>query len=148
MLPKKERLPSFSQMYLDSFGFWEKRHKVASEFFGVSEQTCKRWYDANNAPITAHRYLTVHHRGYLPLIGGWVSCSIDAKGVLHTPHGSCTVGDLAMLWRYKWTAEQSSKQLQVARQKLQDITNGAKYKMLLHTADYLNRLVQDFSPKD
>ena len=52
-----------------------------------------------------------------------------------------------MLWRYKWTAEQSSKQLQVARQKLQDITNGAKYKMLLHTADYLNRLVQDFFAK-
>ena len=53
-------------MYLDSFGFWEKRHKVASEFFGVSEQTCKRWYDANNAPITQ---ITVHHE---VLIGGWV----------------------------------------------------------------------------
>ena len=46
---------------------------------------------------------------------------------------------------YKWTAEQSAKQLKTAREKLQDITSGKKYKMLLHTADYLNRLVKDLS---
>ena len=60
---------------------------------------------------------------------------------MHTPHGNCTAGDVAMLWRFKWTAEQSAKQLKATRDKLKDITNGTKYKMLLHTADYLNRLV-------
>lgn len=93
----------------------------------------------------AHRYLAVHYRGYLPLTGGWISFNIDAKGVLHTPYGSCTAGDIAMMWRYKWTAEQSTKQLKVTRDKLKDITSGAKYQMLMHTADYLNRLVKDFT---
>jgi hypothetical protein len=39
----------------------------------------------------------------------------------------------------------SAKPLKATREKLRDITSGAKYKMLLHTADYLNRLVMDFS---
>ncbi|WP_215397651.1 hypothetical protein [Rheinheimera oceanensis] len=34
---------------------------------------------------------------------------------------------------------------QAAGEKLKDITSGTKYKMLLHTADYLNRLVKDFT---
>lgn len=47
-----------------------------------------------------------------------------------------------MLRRYKWTFEQSAKQLKAAREKLQDVTSGTKYKMLLHAADYINRLVK------
>ncbi|WP_445766593.1 hypothetical protein [Rheinheimera sp.] len=145
MLPKKEQLPSFLDMYISCFGYWQKRHKLAAEFFGVSEQTCKRWCDTNNPPLMAQRYLAVHYRGYLPLIGGWSHFSIDSKGVLHTPHGSCSAGDIAMIWRYKWSAEQSARQLKSVRDKLTDVTSGTKYKMLLHTADYLNRLVQEFS---
>lgn len=141
----KVRLPEFNQMYTSCFGFWQQKHKMASDFFGVSEQTCKRWFETNSPPLMAHRYLAVHHRGYLPVTGGWLHCHIDSKGVLHTPHGSCTAGDIAMLWRYKWTAQQSAKQLKTTREKLSDITSGTKYKMLLHTADYLNRLVQDFT---
>jgi len=53
-----------------------------------------------------------------------------------------------MLWRYKWAAEQSAKQLKATKEKLKDITSGNKYKMLLHTADYLNRLVQEFSTQE
>lgn len=145
MLPKKEQLPGFLEMYSACFGYWEKSHKLAAEFFGVSEQTCKRWYTTNNPPLMAHRYLAVHHRGYLPLTNGWIHCRIDNKGQLHTPHGNCSAGDIAMLWRYKWASEQSSRQLKAVREKLADVTSGTKYKMLIHTADYLNRLVKDFS---
>lgn len=145
MLPKKASLPDFRQMYTSAFGFWEKKHKLAAEFFGVTEQTAKRWYETNTPHPSAYRYLAVHNSGYLPLTHGWRHCSIDKDGILHTPHGSCTAGDVAMIWRYKWAAEQSSKQLKTTREKLSDITSGTKYKMLLHTADYLNRLVQDFT---
>ncbi len=145
MLPKKTPLPDFQQMYVSAFGFWEKKHKLAAEFFGVSEQTAKRWYDTNTPHPSAYRYLAVHNAGYLPLSKGWSHFRIDSDGVLHTPHGSCTAGQVAMLWRYKWTAEQTTKQLRTAREKLNDITSGTKYKMLLHTADYLNRLVNDFA---
>lgn len=145
MLPKKTPLPDFQQMYTAAFGFWEKNHKQAAEFFGVSEQTCKRWYDTNKPHPSAYRYLAVHNAGYLPLVGGWVHCRIDKDGILHTPHGNCTAGQLSMLWRYKWTSEQNTLQLKAAREKLKDITSGTKYKMLLHTADYLNRLVQEFT---
>lgn len=145
MLPKKASLPDFRQMYTSAFGFWDKKHKLAAEFFGISEQTAKRWYETNTPHPSAYRYLAVHNAGYLPLVGGWVHCRIDKDGIMHTPHGSCTAGDIAMLWRYKWSSQESSKQLANTRQKLKDITSGAKYKMLLHTADYLNRLVQEFS---
>jgi hypothetical protein len=145
MLLKKEQLPCFLEMYYSCFGYWQNGHKLAAEFFGVSEQTCKRWCATNSPPLMAHRYLAVHHRGYLPLTAGWLHCRIDSKGQLHTPHGNCSAGDIAMLWRYKWSAEQSSRQLKAVREKLADITSGTKYKMLLHTADYLNRLVQEFS---
>ncbi|WP_166839514.1 hypothetical protein [Rheinheimera pleomorphica] len=94
---------------------------------------------------SAYRYLVVHNASYLPLSKGWSSFRIDSDGVLDTPHGNCTAGDIAMLWRYKWTAEQTAKQLKAAREKLKEITSGTKYKMLLHTADYLNRLVKEFS---
>jgi hypothetical protein len=90
-----------------------------------------------------HFYLVAQCAGYLPLTNGWRHCHIDKDGIMHTPHGNCTTGDLAMLWRYKWTAEQSATQLKATRDKLKDITSGTKYKMLLHTADYLNRLVKD-----
>uniref|UniRef100_UPI00404868FB hypothetical protein n=1 Tax=Rheinheimera sp. TaxID=1869214 RepID=UPI00404868FB len=145
MLPKKTPLPDFRQMYTSAFGFWEKKHKIAADFFGISEQTAKRWYETNTPHPSAYRYLAVHNAGYLPLTHGWLHYRIGNDGLLHTPHGSCTAGDIAMLWRYKWTAEQSTKQLRATREKLKDITSGTKYKMLLHTADYLNRLVKEFT---
>lgn len=69
---------------------------------------------------------------------------IDSEGWLNTPHGRCTSGDVALLWRFKWSAQHSALQLKQARQKINDITSESRYKMLLHTADYLNRLVKDF----
>jgi len=94
---------------------------------------------------SAYRYLAVHNAGYLPLTNGWRHCRIDKDGVLHTPHGNCNACDIAMLWRYKWSAEQSAKQLKTTRDKLKEITSGTRYKMLLHTADYLNRLVTELT---
>ena len=147
MLPKKEQIPTFQIMYDHAFGIWEKKHKLAAEFFGVSEQTCRRWYLTNQPHEIAKRYLFVHYKGYLPFATGWKDCTIDSEGVLHTPWGSCLSSDVAFVWRYKWSAEQSARQVKTLRNKLDEITSGTKYQLLLHTADYLNRLVQDFSSK-
>ncbi|EHR42667.1 hypothetical protein AJE_00720 [Alishewanella jeotgali KCTC 22429] len=142
---KKQVLPEFAEMYVACFGVWPKKHKLAAEFFGVSEQTAKRWYETNNPSLVAHRYLTVHYRGYLPLTGAWQFCRIDKDGILHTPHGVCSPGDITMLWRYKWSAEQNARQYQKAKQKLKDLQSGTQLKMLRHTADYLNRLVLELT---
>jgi len=143
MLLKKEVLPEFSDLYIACFGIWPSKHKFAADFFGVSDQTARRWYETNNPPLVAHRYLAVHYRGYLPLHSGWRHFRIDSEGKLHTPHGICTPGDIAMLWRYKWSAEQNARQYQQAKKKLDDLRSGTKIKMLIHTADYLNRLIKE-----
>ncbi|WP_337843483.1 hypothetical protein [Rheinheimera sp.] len=142
---KSEPLENFQTLYRDAFGMDGQKHDRASKFFGVTPQTCRRWYEQNAPHPTAHRYLHVHCAGYLPLMKGWSTMRIDQDGSLVTPWGNCSPGDVAMIWRYKWASANATRQLQAARQKIEDMQSDAKLKMIKHTTDYLNRLVHEFS---
>lgn len=70
---------------------------------------------------------------------------IDSEGWLNTPHGRCTSGDVALLWRFKWSAAQSQRKATELKAKIESMQSDSKMKMLIHTADYLNRLVKEIS---
>ena len=92
----------------------------------------------------AHRYLQAHCKGYFPYHPAWRDMYIDSEGWLNTPHGSCTSGDVAMIWRYKWSMQNSSMQIKILRAQLQELKSGSTAKMIVHTVDYLSRLVSKF----
>lgn len=94
---------------------------------------------------TAHRYLQVHCKGDLPYHPDWRDMYIDSEGWLNTPHGRCASGDVALLWRFKWSAAQSHRKAAELKSKVDAMQTEAKIKMLLHTAEYLNRLVKEIS---
>jgi hypothetical protein len=144
---KAERLPDFKTLYLRAFGMHETKHVLASEFFGVSPDICKSWFDSLPHP-TAHRYLCVHCKGYLPYNTHWADCYIDEDGSVVTPWGLCRPSDLAFHHRNKWAAEATRRQLARYREKLAEYQTGTKMKMLLHTADYLNRLVKELTTSE
>lgn len=143
--PKAEKLNDFQELYKQAFGLDYDKHARASKFFGVDQRTCRRWFDSGESHPSAHRLLQVHCSGYLPYSNGWQNMTIDETGTLHTPYGSCTAGDIALLWRFKWSAEQSRRQLLELKKKVSDIQSDSKTKMLIHTADYLNRLVKEIT---
>lgn len=141
---KPDHLPEFRSMYKHCFGVWSKNHEEAAKFFGVSVQTCRRWYTGEPHPL-AHRLLTIHYKGYLPFTAAWRHAYIDKDGNVNTPHGSCRPSDLAFVHRYKWAAEQNAKQVQQLRDKLKEYQEGTTLKMIQHTTDYLNRLVKEYT---
>ncbi|KOO56931.1 hypothetical protein WH43_17595 [Rheinheimera sp. KL1] len=143
-LRKFEPLTAFQELYHQAFGYNYDKHERASKFFGVCERTCRRWYDGE-PHATAHRYLQVHCKGYLPYHPAWRDMYIDSEGWLNTPHGRCTSGDVALLWRFKWSAAQSQRQISDLKKKVAAMQSESKMKMLLHTADYLNRLVNEIT---
>jgi hypothetical protein len=144
---KSEKLNDFCEMYRFVFGMNESNHDRAAEFFGVSARTCRRWYASNTPHPTAHRHLHVHFSGYLPYTNGWADMRIDENGVLHTPYGRCTAGDLAMLWRYKWSAAQTTRSLKALNVKIQTMQSSDKLQALINTAHSLTMLVNDLSGK-
>ncbi|MDF3127241.1 hypothetical protein [Rheinheimera sp. 1928-s] len=70
---------------------------------------------------------------------------IDSEGWLNTPHGRCTSGDVALIWRFKWSAAQSQRKVAELKSKVEAMQSDPKMKMLIHTADYLNRFVRGLS---
>lgn len=141
----KEKLGDFCVMYRDAFGMDDQKHERAAEFFGVPADTCKAWYDETPL-VTAHRLLQVHHAGYLPFANGaWSQYRIDADGVLHTPFGSCTSGDIAMLWRYKWSGAAANRSLQAAKAQIREMQSTEKMQQLLSTAASLNQLLMELT---
>ena len=143
-LSKFEPLTTFQDLYLQAFGRDFLKHERASKFFGVTERTCRRWFDGEPHP-TAHRYLQVHCKGYLPYNPAWRDMYIDSQGILQTPYGSCSAGDVSLLWRFKWSAAQSQRQVTELKSKVEAMQSDSKMKMLIHTADYLNRLVKELT---
>lgn len=139
---KPEQLRDFRDLYYDAFGFGEGNHQRAAEFFGVPVAECKRWHDKKPHP-TAHRYLQVHCKGYLPYNTQWKDCRIRPDGMVMTPYGNCMPSDMMFLHRHKWASEQTRQQLVKCRQQLEELRSGTKMKMVMHTADYLNRLVNE-----
>jgi hypothetical protein len=141
---RPERLDDFKNLYYDAFGYGDGKHERASEFFGVPVSECKLWHDTKPHPV-AHRYLQVHCKGYLPFNTNWKECRIMPDGMVMTPFGNCMPSDMALLHRRKWSAEQTRQQLVRCRQQLHDLRSGVKMKMLIHTADYLNRLLRELT---
>ena len=141
---RPERLDDFKNLYYDSFGYGEGNHERAAEFFGVPVSECKKWHDEKPHPV-AHRYLQVHCKGYLPYNTNWKECRIRPDGMVMTPFGNCMPSDMALLHRRKWSAEQTRQQLVRCREQLKELRSGTKMKMVLHTADYLNRLVRELA---
>lgn len=139
---KPEKLVDFRELYYDAFGAGDGKHERAAEFFGVPIAECQRWHDDRPHP-TAHRYLQVHCKGYLPYNTNWKECRIREDGMVMTPFGNCMPSDMALMHRRKWSAEKTRQQLVRCRQQLEDLRSGTKVKMLLHTADYLTRLVKE-----
>jgi len=144
---RTERLPEFKSLYLRAFGMGQTKHVLASEFFGVSPEVCKNWFETFPHP-TAHRYLCVHCKGYLPYNTHWADCYIDDHGSVVTPWGLCRPSDLAFHHRNKWASEATRRQLVLYREKLAEYQSGLKMKMLVHTADYLNRLVKELTSNE
>ncbi len=141
---RPERLEDFKNLYYDAFGYGEGRDERAAEFFGVPASECKKWHDERPHPV-AHRYLQVHCKGYLPYNTNWKECRIREDGMVMTPWGNCMPSDMAFLHRNKWSAEQTRRQLVKYREQLEELRSGTKMKMILHTADYLNRLVRELA---
>lgn len=141
---RPERLDDFKNLYYDAFGYGEGNHERAAEFFGVPASECQKWHDERPHPV-AHRYLQVHCKGYLPYNTNWKECRIRPDGMVMTPFGNCMPSDMALLHRRKWSAEQTRQQLVRCRQQLHDLRSGVKMKMLIHTADYLNRLLRELT---
>jgi hypothetical protein len=139
-----ELLPDFRSLYVNAFGMDEENHKKASVFFGTTASECESWFNDKPHPV-AHRYLSVHCKGYLPYNTNWSDCYIDKDGTVVTPWGNCRPSDLAFLHRHKWSAEQTRIQLAKCRQKLAEIQSGTKIKMIIHTTDYLNRLIKELT---
>ncbi|WP_430455635.1 hypothetical protein [Rheinheimera sp.] len=144
---RPEKLVDFRELYYDAFGYGDGKHELASEFFGVPVAECQRWHDDRPHP-TAHRYLQVHCKGYLPYNTNWKDCRIRADGMVITPFGNCMPSDMALLHRRKWSAEQTRLQLVKYRQQLADLQTGSKATMALHTLDYLNRLMKELLTTD
>jgi len=141
---KPELLQDFKNLYYDAFGYGEGNHELASDFFGVSVEDCRYWFDYRPHPV-AHRYLQVHCKGYLPYNTNWKDCHIRPDGMVITPFGNCMPSDMALLHRRKWSAEQTRLQLVKCREQLEQLRSGTKIKMVLHTADYLSRLVKELA---
>ncbi len=144
---RAENLPDFRGLYIKAFGMDEHKHENAADFFGVSAAECETWYNGKPHPA-AHRYLSVHCKGYLPYNTHWSDCYINLDGMVITPWGNCRPSDIAFFHRNKWANENTRHQLAKCREKLSELQTGAKMKMLLHTADYLNRLVKDLTSVD
>lgn len=144
---RPEKLVDFRELYYDAFGFGDGRHERAAEFFGVPVAECQRWHDERPHP-TAHRYLQVHCKGYLPYNTNWKECRIREDGMVMTPWGNCMPSDMAFLHRHKWSAEQTRQQLVKYRRELDEFRSGTKLKMILHTANYLSRLVSEVITDD
>ena len=141
---RPEQLPDFKNLYHKAFGMHDEKHREAAYFFGVPESECKAWYEKTPHP-TAHRYLSVHCKGYLPYNTHWADSYIDFDGSIVTPWGLCKPSDLAFFQRNKWSNEATRLQLVRYREKLAELQSGTKMKMLIHTADYLNRLVKELT---
>jgi hypothetical protein len=137
---RPEKLVDFRELYYDAFGFGDSKHDRASEFFGVPVAECQRWHDERPHP-TAHRYLQVHCKGYLPYNTNWKECYIRSDGMVITPLGNCMPSDMALFHRRKWSAEQTRKQLVEYRKRMENIKNKESIKMLVHTSNYLVKLV-------
>jgi hypothetical protein len=144
---RPEKLVDFRELYYDAFGYGDGKHERASEFFGVPVAECQRWHDERPHP-TAHRYLQVHCKGYLPYNTNWKECYIRSDGMVITPFGNCMPSDMALLHRRKWSAEQTRIQLQKYKKQVEDMRSESKIKMLIHTVNYLNKLVSDFTAND
>lgn len=81
---RPEKLVDFRELYYDAFGAGDGKHERAAEFFGVPIAECQRWHDERPHP-TAHRYLQVHCKGYLPYNTNWKECRIREDGILWVP---------------------------------------------------------------
>lgn len=141
---RPEQLPDFRTLYRQAFGMNEENHQNAAYFFGVPVSECKAWYETTPHPV-AHRYLSVHCKGYLPYNTHWSESYIDTDGSIVTPWGRCRPSDVAFFHRNKWANETTRMQLVKYREKLAELQSGTKMKMLIHTADYLNRLVKELT---
>lgn len=141
---KDEKLTPFRSMYQSAFGMDDDSHERASYFFGVPASECRAWYEHHPHP-TAHRYLQVHHKGYLPYNNNWKECYIRDDGMVVTPWGNCSPSEMAFLHRNKWSAEQTRRQLVILREKLKQYEDGTKIKMLTYTAEYLLRQIKDLN---
>lgn len=135
-----ERLMDFRNIYLDAFGMDEHKHDRASYFFGVPAEECQRWYEGHPHP-TAHRYLQVHAKGYLPYNTNWKDCYIRLDGMIVTPYGNCSPSEIAFLHRNKWASEQTRMQLKRAKDTIEKYKSDPNRKMIEHTVSYLYRLI-------
>lgn len=141
---KAEKLTNFKSLYESSFGMDDGKHERASYFFGVPESECRSWYENHPHP-TAHRYLQVHSKGYLPYNTNWKECYIREDGMVVTPWGNCMPSEMAFLHRNKWSSEQTRLQLVKLREQLKAYQDGTKIKILTHTAEYLLRQIKELS---
>lgn len=141
---RPEALRDFKELYYQAFGYGEGRDENAAEFFGVPASECKRWHDEGPHP-TAHRYLQVHCKGYLPYNTHWKDCYIRQDGMVITPYGNCMPSDVMFFHRHKWATEQTRRQLVKYRAQVHELTSGTKIKVALHVADYLHRLMKELA---
>lgn len=58
----------------------------ASEYFGCTEQTLKRWMETKNWQVPVARLLLIKHRGFLPPTREWRGYKIRGDELI-TPYG-------------------------------------------------------------
>lgn len=108
----------FESQFYSLFG---TDYELASKKLGKSPRQIRRYIKTGRVCPTVKILVDIMYRGYLPNSHGWHDAFIDKDGVMHSPYGKVTSGDLAYVHNYKWAAHRATEQLKTARKRISEL---------------------------
>lgn len=108
----------FQSQFYSLFG---SDYELASKKLGKSPRQIRRYIKSGRACSTVKILVDIMYRGYLPNSNGWHDAFIDKDGLMHTPYGKVTSGDVSYLHNYKWAAHRTTEQLKNARKRIAEL---------------------------
>lgn len=108
----------FQSQFYSLFGL---DYDLASKKLGKSPRQIRRYIETGRVCPTVKILVDIMYRGYLPNSNGWHDAYIDKDGIMHTPYGKVSSGDVAYLHNYKWVAQRTTEQLKTARNRILEL---------------------------
>ncbi|AIY67082.1 helix-turn-helix domain-containing protein [Pseudoalteromonas piratica] len=108
----------FQSQFYSLFGL---DYELASKKLGKSPRQIRRYIETGRVCPTVKILVDIMYRGYLPNSNGWQDAFIDKDGVMHSPYGKVTSGDLTYVHNYKWAAHRATEQLKNARKRISEL---------------------------
>ncbi|WP_372771597.1 hypothetical protein [Pseudoalteromonas sp.] len=96
-------------------------YELAAKSLGKSSRQIRRYLKTGKVCPTVKILVDIMYRGYLPNSHGWADMYIDKNGVLYSPSGKATSGEIAYLHNYKWAAHRTTEQLKNARKRIAEL---------------------------